>query len=113
MSRKSTVHLAKKAGGSLQKAGTRGCVGGRVLLRVELPELGPLADLGEAAVEPAACHQLVVRAALGDAPVLDDEDPVGLARGFDDLLVRRVGAAELDVIFDGVREEVDVLSRRW
>lgn len=74
-----------------------------------LPELGPLADLGEAAVEPAACHQLVVRAALGDAPVLDDEDPVGIARGFDDLLVRRVGAAELDVIFDGVREEADVL----
>ena len=99
MSRKSTVHLAKKAGGSLQKAGTRGCVG-EGLLRVELPELGPLADLGEAAVEPAACHQLVVRAALGDA------------RGFDDLLVRRVGAAELNVIFDGVREEVDVLSRR-
>ena len=63
-----------------------------------MPELGPLADLG--AVEPAACHQLVVRAALGDA------------RGFDDLLVRRVGAAELNVIFDGVREEVDVLSRR-
>ena len=28
MSRKSTVHLAKKAGGSLQKAGARGCVGG-------------------------------------------------------------------------------------
>ena len=48
-------------------------------------------------IEAALGHQLVVRAALGDAPVLDD------------LLVRRVGAAELDVIFDGVREEADVL----
>lgn len=53
-----------------------------------------------------------MRAALGDAPVLDDEDPVGIAPVLDDLLVRRVGAAELDAIFDGVREEVDVLSRR-
>lgn len=53
----------------------------RRLLFLDLPVLGALADLGEAAVDAFLCEELFVRAALGDAPVVDDEDLIRLADG--------------------------------
>ena len=68
-------------GGEQQKLRNRsgGAIAYFLLFRRDAPELGLLADGGEAAVDAVLLHQLVMRAGLRDASVLHHKDPVGTA----------------------------------
>ena len=97
-------------GGEQQKLRNRSCGAFAyfLLFRRDAPELGLLADGGEAAVDAVLLHQLVMRAGLRDATVLHHKDPVGTADRRQAVGDRddRLAARQLG---DGLLDEVLVL----
>ena len=94
-------------GGEQQKLRNRSCGAFAyfLLFRRDAPELGLLADGGEATVDAVLLHQLIVRAKLFNAAILHHEDLVGISNGCQAMSDRddRLAARQLgDRLLDGV-----------
>ena len=75
--------VKSSTGGEQQKLRNRSCGAFAyfLLFRRDAPELGLLADGGEAAVDAVLLHQLIVRAGLRDAAILHHKDLGGISNG--------------------------------
>ena len=99
--------VKSSTGGEQQKLRNRSCGAFAyfLLFRRDAPELGLLADGGEAAVDAVLLHQLIVRAGLRDAAILHHKDLVGISNGCqamgdgdDRLAARQLGDRLLDEV---------------
>ena len=99
--------VKSSTGGEQQKLRNRSCGAFAyfLLFRRDAPELGLLADGGEAAVDAVLFHQLIVRAGLFNVAILHHEDLVGISNGCqamgdgdDRLAARQLGDRLLDEV---------------